>query len=86
MTGPEHWREAERLMAEGAGVVAEIRAAKGDETRRDALGKQAMGIWEQAQVHATLALAAATAEQMAARGPGDITVEWRDICYPGADS
>lgn len=71
MTGPEHYREAERLLAEGAGVVAEIRAAKGDETRRDALGKQAMGIWAQAQVHATLALAAATAYQAARDYSGD---------------
>ena len=60
MTGPDHYREAERLEAEGRSVVSAIRAA-GDEVRRDALGKKAIGIWAQAQVHATLALAAATA-------------------------
>lgn len=58
MNGPQHYTEAERLIAAGEEVVKEIRAAKGYESRRDALGKQAMGIWAQAQVHATLALVA----------------------------
>jgi hypothetical protein len=57
VTGPEHYREAERLAAEGRDVVSAIRAADG-EGRRDALGKKAMGIWAQGQLHATLALAA----------------------------
>lgn len=61
MNGPEHYREAERLIAAGETVADEIRATKNNEGRRDALGKHAMGIWAQAQVHATLALAAATA-------------------------
>lgn len=61
MNGPQHYREAERLIAAGEAVAAEIRATKHDEARRDALGKQAMGIWAQAQVHATLAQVAATA-------------------------
>jgi hypothetical protein len=74
----EHYREAERLLAEGVEVVQKIselntarktapefhqsnpqrdRAAL---TRRmDELGKKAMGIWAQAQVHATLATAEA---------------------------
>ena len=60
MTGPDHYHRAERLAMDGLAVVAAIHATQ-DETRRDALGKQAMGIWAQAQVHATLALAAATA-------------------------
>lgn len=46
MTGPEHYREAERLLARAA-----------DSTTYD----EAAGITAQAQVHATLALAAATA-------------------------
>jgi len=57
MNGPEHYREAERLIESGERVMEEIRAAKGDEACRDALGKQAVGTWQQAQVHATLALA-----------------------------
>ena len=67
MTGPEHYKEAQRLIGIGHEVVAEIRAASSGvypddwRDRRDDLGKQAMGIWAQAQVHATLSLAAATA-------------------------
>lgn len=60
MNGPEHYREAERLLAAGEAVVREIDAVRYVESRRDALGKQAMGIWAQAQVHATLAQTAAT--------------------------
>lgn len=67
MTPTEHYWEAERLIAEGERVAQQIRDVRegpGDavgmfssvESRRDALGKQAMGIWAQAQVHATLAL------------------------------
>ena len=55
MTPAEHYREAERLIGVGEVVAAEIRATKNDEVRRDALGKQAMGIWAQAQAHAALA-------------------------------
>lgn len=66
MNGPDHYREAENLIAEGEEVVERIGnsvEATDEETRqrRDDLGKKAMGIWAQAQVHATLALAAATA-------------------------
>lgn len=46
MTGPEHYREAERLLEQAAGLTAT--AYEGDELAA-------------AQVHATLALAAATA-------------------------
>lgn len=66
MTPEEHYRHAEALLAEGQAVVQEIRDADKDvdnglmaaltvQNRRDVLGKQAMGIWAQAQVHATLA-------------------------------
>lgn len=62
MTGPEHYAAAEQLLADGRAVVSAIRATPPDQPeRRDGLGKQAMGIWAQSQVHATLALAAATA-------------------------
>lgn len=88
MTGPEHYRAAERLLAEGEKVVRELRAAKGDEARRDALGKQAAGIWQQAQAHAALAQVAATlntasapdypmAEPPSAYESDDLT--WRDV-------
>ena len=66
MTPQEHYERAEALLAEGVRVVGKIRDAA---DRRDVLGeqwdmftrqmdeygKQAMGIWAQAQVHATLA-------------------------------
>lgn len=66
MTPQEHYERAEALLAEGVKVVAKIRddadrrEVLGEEwdmiTRRmDEHGKQAMGIWAQAQVHATLA-------------------------------
>lgn len=59
MTPEEHYAEAERLISAGYAVVREIREIPphriDTEVRRDALGKQAMGIWAQAQVHATLA-------------------------------
>jgi len=68
LTREEHALRAEELLAEGEKVVVELRevaqarkgCAEGYEgfercTRRmNELGKQAMGIWAQAQVHATL--------------------------------
>ncbi len=54
-----HAQEAERLLKEGVKVVQEIKDVEPgprSEARRDALGKQAMGIWAQAQVHATLSI------------------------------
>ena len=58
MTTTDHYAAAERLLDLGEQVVSEIRAVPDGadrDRRRDALGKQAMGIWAQAQVHATLA-------------------------------
>lgn len=68
----DHYVEAERLLAEGVEVVSKIASAPSDyhpygpganltcdqwvTKRRDELGKKVMGIWAQAQVHATLAL------------------------------
>lgn len=62
----DHYIEAERLLAEGVSIVNRI--SKLADQRREAvinrapitaqmdeLGKKAMGIWAQAQVHATLA-------------------------------
>jgi hypothetical protein len=70
MTPPEHYAEAERLLAEGGKVVTYIgvlnRSRIGSTEdqfrhlteRMDEYGKKAMGIWAQAQVHATLAITA----------------------------
>ncbi|UBV14858.1 hypothetical protein [Mycolicibacterium fortuitum] len=69
MTPNEHYAEAERLLAKGVEVVNRIGALaeKRDATtvydqtydqlteRMDELGQKVMGIWAQAQVHATLA-------------------------------
>lgn len=83
MNGPQHYAEAERLIAAGEEVVKEIRAAKGNESRRDVLGKQAMGIWAQAQVHATLALAAAQVDaadlQTLETNGHDVMTEWGEV-------
>ncbi len=69
MSPMQHYAEAERLLAEGEAVVAKIAEANEQCTavgvfeqltltnRMDELGKKAMGIWAQAQVHATLAAA-----------------------------
>lgn len=68
MTPQAHYDEAEQLLCEGAASAARIRelaeARKGwpegsdgwaSLTRQmDAYGKKCMGIWAQAQVHATL--------------------------------
>jgi hypothetical protein len=64
MTGPEHYREAERLLTE--------------QVFRDRTGGTTTRSFEEtvaaAQVHATLALAAATAINPGARG-----AEWREV-------
>lgn len=58
MSPLQHRDAAERLIAEGEAVVAKIAAAKEQRSGADALDqKKATGIWAQAQVHATLALA-----------------------------
>lgn len=71
MTGPEHYREAERLLdPKGPLYVAELEAIP--------------IIVARAQVHATLALAAATA--FGGRdAPPDIYGPWYDAAGKGAD-
>lgn len=68
MTPQEHKQEAERLLAEGVKVVNQIshldKMRQGQvitegtyesiTTSMDERGKKVMGIWAQAQVHATL--------------------------------
>lgn len=61
----EHYRRAEELIAEGERLVKKLRtvAKEGNTGAADAYGKKAMGIWAQAQVHATLATADRSAER-----------------------
>ena len=67
-TGPEHYTDAERLLR-----VADTISANHDETNPAATLMLA-----EAQVHATLALAAATAELSAQRGGfGESIGQWR---------
>lgn len=68
MTGPEHYREAQRLLAD----AIQEHVAGWDEN--------AMVLTGQAQVHATLALAAATAVQPATYGSHRLeSTEWTDV-------
>ncbi len=62
-SGPEHYREAERLLTHPG-------LDTNDPGPADAL------LIQSAQVHATLAVAAATVEQVSARGPGDVGRDW----------
>ena len=67
LTSAQHKDRAEELIKEGERVAAQISRLKDDRSgatgglrddfteRMDELGKKAMGIWAQAQVHATLA-------------------------------
>lgn len=63
MTGPEHYREAERLIERAHGIEPEL-----------PVSGTTIAL---AQVHATLALAAATAEPVvqAPAGPGDRSIQ-----------
>lgn len=65
MNGPEHFWEAERLVVQWDSLDVDLAAT----------------YLRAAQVHATLALAAATAQQLADRyvGDGDHINAWRDV-------
>lgn len=70
MSGPEHYREAERLL----GVAADpVTAARPGVTAQTIAGVLAV-----AQVHATLAAAAATIEAARAGLVQDLAPEWRE--------
>ena len=69
MTGPEHYREAERLLLLAESPLGAAMLADGYD------------VTAQAQAHATLALAAAQVEAVAARGPGDVEREWMDVVW-----
>jgi hypothetical protein len=73
MSKISHFEAAEELLAAGRKVIDDLKAVGFEHgpltnQRRDDLGKQAMGIWAQAQVHATLALAEAQRDAMKLRG------------------
>lgn len=59
MSEATHREHAEFLLGEGRKIAEQLAGASTQ--RRDELGKQLMGTWAQAQVHATLALAEANA-------------------------
>ena len=63
MTGPEHYREAERLITEARKYGSSFHAGSDPSVRRDTA---------EAQVHAMLALAAATGATSDGR-------EWQDV-------
>ena len=67
MDRQQHIKMAEQLLAEGRQVVSQIRIIQPGEQdwreRRVDLGKQARGIWAQAQVHTTLALTLAVGRE-----------------------
>ncbi|MFR0351827.1 hypothetical protein [Streptomyces sediminimaris] len=67
MTGPEHYRQAEELLGYAEALSAEERG-----------GREDMSFLAEAQVHATLALAAAQALSDPARSAPRATVpEWQ---------
>lgn len=76
MTGPEHYREAELLLA----------AAEKTSTNYDETNPAAALLFAEAQVHATLALAAAQVARLADRyvGDGDHINDWLNAVGRGA--
>ncbi|MDP9820417.1 hypothetical protein [Nocardioides massiliensis] len=70
MNGPENYRAAEGLLH----LVEQ--EPEGSRLTPEYLAA--------AQVHATLALAAATIEQIAAHGPADLGRDWNDLIWPSS--
>jgi hypothetical protein len=75
VNGPSHYREAERLAAVYKDAIEAVEALPQDTDRQrlDRLHKQssAQALLSKAQVHATLAVAAATAETYAEQWSGN---------------
>jgi hypothetical protein len=61
VTGPEHFTAAARLAADAQSVEAALHASQDDE-QRAALDRQHARITARGQIHAALALAAATVD------------------------
>ena len=82
MTGPEHYREAERLCDAYKQATADVDAMPAETVQqfenKAFSASQARALLEKAQVHATLALAAATAEPIAQSyaGSDDTTIAY----------
>jgi hypothetical protein len=74
-TGPEHHRTAQVLLAN---LRDEIAGMPGTPLRTK---EQQTQMIAEAQVHATLALAAAQVEAVLSRGPGDIAKEWTSAVW-----
>jgi hypothetical protein len=74
MTGPEHYREAERLIVQANAALRD----QGTESQAKMLAHRMLT--DQAQVHATLALAAATAQQVETVLVHD--PRWREVIGP----
>jgi hypothetical protein len=89
-TGPEHYREAERINDRAVDFVKQETAAPLPNDELMALFAQAQMFIAAAQVHATLSLAAATAANIRCNGAvvggdnetGRIAVEWSDAIRP----
>lgn len=76
MNGPEHYTEAEKLLklaADGPGRVA----SRSPEVPAEVVVGVIANVLAEAQVHATLALAAAAAEAPHVRAAGDGWPEWQ---------
>jgi hypothetical protein len=78
MTGPEHYRSAEQLLAQAERVNNDL--ADGRYPQHEVNGRNAgmRVLIDCAQVHATLAVAAATAELDADEGPAGGSATGRD--------
>jgi hypothetical protein len=79
MTGPEHYREAERILA----FIAARKRPMNGQTMPNGQVLAEMAIIDsdirEAQVHATLALAAATAQNIRRNGAADIDIRgWNE--------
>jgi hypothetical protein len=76
MTGPEHYREAERLIAQADGWLDADYGWKATLSREERIGYRAADL-AAAQVHATLAHAAATVFALYGQPGGVSQDEWR---------
>ena len=81
MTGPEHYRQAERLLA-----AVNQRIGNDDRNEYVQTPSRRSELTAQAQVHATLAHAAATVDLFALYGQAgeESQKAWRDVVAPAA--
>lgn len=80
MTGPEHYRRAEGCMDAADQLVQTNRGKRLPQHEAEALRADVLGTLAAAQVHATLALAAASAQNIRRNGALEGgTDEWADV-------